>query len=155
MQVESIKRIDDVDPAQFVVGDDHILTHIYAIHHVKATLTSAAAATAINLLADIKVPAGKKAYLQNFIARVNGATAWATTTTVKIQDTNSSAIDFVTFAVAALTANARLVPGTADATLEDAFCLGTGGTAAKGLQLKGNANGTGSDLVVIATIVVK
>ncbi len=38
-------------------------------------------------------------------------------------------MDFVTFAVAAMTANAKLVPGTANVTLEDAYAEGSGGTA--------------------------
>ncbi len=118
--------------------------------HVTATITSAAAATAVPLLADSLIPSGKKVYLQGFIARVNGATGWGTTATVKIQDTNGTPVDFVTMAVAALTNAARVVPGTANVTLEDAYAAGTGGTAGKGLQVKGNANGTGSNLIVSA-----
>lgn len=113
-----------------------------------ATITSAAAATAVSLIPDSMVGAGEKCYLMGFIGRVNGTTVWGTTATVKIQDTNSSAVDFVTAAVAALTSQARIYPGTANVTSEDAYSLGTGGTAGKGLQLKGNANGTGSDFVV-------
>jgi hypothetical protein len=116
-----------------------------------ATITSAAAATAVSLLADSEVPTGKKCYVTGFIGRVNGTTVWATTATVKIQDTNSSAVDFVTMAVAALTSQARVYPGTANVTTENAMANGTGGTASKGLQLKGDANGTGSDLIVTVT----
>ena len=116
--------------------------------HKTATITSAAAATAVSLLADSEVPSGKKAYVTGFIARVNGATNWATTATVKIQDTNSSAVDFATMAVAALTGNTTVYPHTSNITVEDAWRLGTGGTSDKGLQLKGDANGTGSNLVV-------
>ena len=116
--------------------------------HKTATITSAAAATAVSLLADSEVPTGKKCYITGFIARVNGATNWGTTATVKIQDTNSSAVDFVTMAVAALTGNTTVFPHTSNVTLGSAILLGSGGTASKGLQLKGNANGTGSDLVV-------
>lgn len=123
--------------------------------HRTATITSAAAVTPVSLLADADVPAGKKVYLQGFIARVNGATVWATTANVKIQDTNGTPVDFVTMAVAALTANARVVPGTADTVLESAYASGSGGTAAKGLRLKGDANGTGSDLIVTAWGVIK
>ncbi len=94
-------------------------------------------------------------YITGFHAKVNGATLWATTATVKIQDTNSSAVDFVTMAVAALTANAFVGPTTTNVTAEPAFSLGTGGTAAKGLQIKGNANGTGSNLVVTVTGFIK
>lgn len=111
-----------------------------------ATITSAAAATAVSLIADAEVPEGYVPFVVDFNARVNGATLWATTANVKIQDT--SAVDFVTMAVAALTGNARVYKSTANVTVENAMSLGTGGTAAKGLQLKGDANGTGSDLVV-------
>jgi hypothetical protein len=112
------------------------------------TITSAAAATPISIVGDSEVPSGYTFFLTGFVARVNGTTGWGTTSTVKIQDTNASAVDFVTFAVAGLTNQARLVPGTANVTLEDAYSLGTGGTASKGLQIVGNANGTGSDFVV-------
>lgn len=123
--------------------------------HVTGTITSAAAATAVTLIADADVPTGKKIYVQGFIAKVDGATVWATTATVKIQDSNSSAVGFVTMAVAALTGNAVVGPHVADITCEDAFSEGTGGTASKGLQLKGNANGTGSDLKVTVWGIIK
>lgn len=118
--------------------------------HETVTITSAAAATAVNIIPDARVGAGRKVYLQGYISRVNGATNWATTASIKIQDTNSSAVDFVTIAVNAGTTNGniRTVPGNANVTLENAFANGTGGTEAKGLQLKGDANGTGSDLLV-------
>lgn len=119
----------------------------------KATITSAAAATAVNLIADSEVPDGKSVYLEGFMMRVNGTTVWGTTANLKIQDT--SAVDFVTALVAALTSQARVVPGTANVTLEDAYSLGTGGTAGKGLQVKGDANGTGSNVVVQVWGVIK
>lgn len=113
-----------------------------------ATITSAAASVAVSLISDAEVPAGFTPYVTDFIGRVNGTTAWGTTATVKIQDTNGTPVDFVTFAVAALTSQARVYKGTANVTVENAMANGTGGTASKGLQLKGNANGTGSDLIV-------
>lgn len=113
-----------------------------------ATITSAAAGTAVSIIPDSYVGAGEKVYLITYVARVNGTTGWGTTATVKLQDTNGTPVDMVTWAVAGMTNQARLVPGTANTTLEDAYSLGTGGTAGKGLQLKGNANGTGSDFVV-------
>lgn len=113
-----------------------------------ATITSAAAATAVEIVPDSAVPAGKKIYVTGFHAKVNGATEWATTATVKIQDTNGTPVEFATMAVAALTANALVFPMTSNITPAAAFTLGTGGTVAKGLVLKGDANGTGSDLVV-------
>ena len=115
---------------------------------VTATITSAAAATAVNVIPEAAVGTGRKVYLQGYIARVNGTTGWGTTATVKLQDTNGTAVDFVTWAVAGMTNQARLVPGSANTTLENAYSLGSGGTAGKGLQLIGDANGTGSDFVV-------
>ena len=114
-----------------------------------ATLTSAAAATAVTLLADAAVPTGKKVYIAKAYANVNGSTAWGTTATVAIQDTNSSPVAGITYAVAGLTANATLQESSAsNVTLGTAVSQGAGFTAAKGLVVKGNANGTGSDLIV-------
>lgn len=115
---------------------------------VTGTLTASAAATPVVLIPDSDVPAGFKVFVTSFLARVNGATNWATTANVKIQDTNATPVDFVTMLVAALTGNARVLPGSANTTLEDAMSLMTGGTTGRGLQVRGNANGTGSDLVV-------
>lgn len=120
---------------------------IYPFHRTR-TITSAAAATAVNIIADSEVPKGCKPYIYHFFAKVNGATLWATTATVKIQDTNGTPVDFVTMAVAALTANAFVGPFTTNVTVEAAMRVMSGGTQDKGLQLKGDANGTGSDLVV-------
>ena len=113
-----------------------------------ATLTSAAAATPITLLADSLVPSGKKVYVTGFVAKVNGSTAWSTTANVKIQDSNGTPVVFFTALVAALTGNAEVRPGTSNITSGAAYNQGTGGTAAKGLQIVGDANGAGSDLVV-------
>lgn len=103
-----------------------------------ATITSAAAGTPVNILLTADVPATKKVYLQGFIARVNGATAWGTTATVKIQDNNGTPVDFVTMPVSVLTNAARVFPSTTNVVCEDAFAAGTGGTAQKGLQLVGD-----------------
>lgn len=120
-----------------------------------ASLTSAAAATPVTLLSATAVPLGKKVYITGFHAKVTGSTAWATTATVKIQDTNGTPVDYFTIAVAALTGNAEIRPGTANVTNENAYILGTGGTATKGLQLKGNVNGTGSTLTVTVQGIIK
>jgi hypothetical protein len=120
-----------------------------------ATLTSAAAATPVSLLADAGVPAGKKVYITGYYAKVSGATDWATTATVKIQDTNGTPVDFVTLTASALDGNEFHGPLSDSATIESAMALGTGGTAAKGVQVVGNANGTGSDLVVTIVGFVK
>jgi hypothetical protein len=116
-----------------------------------ATLTSAAAATPVTLLADSAVPAGKKVYITGFFAKVNGATAWGTTANCYVKDSASSPVTAITMAVAALTANAFVTVNTANITIADPVALNTGLTAAKGLTISGNANGTGSDLVVTVT----
>jgi len=122
---------------------------------VTATITSAAAATPVILVPESVVGAARKVYVTDIVSKVNGATGWATTATVKLQDTNSSAVDFMTVAVAAMTGNAVIHPSTANVTIENAYALGTGGTAGKGLQLKGNANGTGNNYVVTVTGFIK
>lgn len=109
-----------------------------------ATLTSAAAATEVVLLADAKVPAGKKVYLHSIFASVDGATEWATATKVSIKD--SADVEGASFAVSDLIANANLT--IADATLLDPVAQGAGFTAAKGLEIVADANGTGSNLIV-------
>lgn len=125
--------------------------------HRTVTITSAAAITPVIFITDAEVVAagmtGAKAYLMSFVSKVNGVTAWATTATVKLQDT--SAVDFVTVAVAAMTGNAVIFPQTANVTSENAYALGSGGTASKGMQLKGDANGTGSDYTVTVSILYK
>lgn len=116
--------------------------------HTTVTLTSAAAATPVSALADGAVPAGKKVYVTGYFVKVNGATDWATTTSVKIQDTAGTPVDFVTLLASALDGNEFHSLLSDSATIESAMALGTGGTAAKGLQVVGNANGTGSSLVI-------
>jgi len=115
------------------------------------TITSAAAATAIPIIPDSAVPAGKKVYVTQAIGNVNGATVWATTATVAIQDTAGSPVAGVTYAVAGMTANATLYLNTANVTVAAPVSQGAGFTAAKGISLKGNANGTGSDFIVTVT----
>jgi len=119
------------------------------------TITSAAAGTAVHCLADADIPSGKKVYLTGFFALVNGGTLWATTATCAIQDTNGTPVNFVTIPVADLTANATVGPWTALVTFGAAFGAGTGGTTAKGLDIKCNANGTGSDLIVTVSGIIK
>ena len=109
-----------------------------------ATLTSAAGATEVVLLADAKVPAGKKVYIHSIFASVDGATEWATATEVLVKD--SADVEGASFAVADLVANANLT--IADATLSDPIAQGAGFTAEKGLEVVADANGTGSDLIV-------
>ena len=111
-----------------------------------ATLTAAAAATPVHILTAAEVGAGKKAYISQIFASVDGGTAWGTAATVSIQDTAASPVVGATFAVSALTANAMVQ--LADATLLAPVADGVGFTAAKGIDVVANANGTGSNLLV-------
>jgi hypothetical protein len=123
--------------------------------HKTVTLTSAAAATAIPIFTAAEVEAGKKFYPLGFVAKVDGGTLWATTATVKIQETGADPAALATIAVAALTANAILLPGTADVTLGDAWSEGSGAAAGRGIEVVGDANGTGSDLKLTVWGIVK
>lgn len=124
--------------------------------HVTVTVVSTAAGTAVSIIPDAQVGPDRTLYLQGFIAKVDGATAWTTLTSLKLQDTNGTAVDLATILAAALTGNARLVPGTANVTLEDAFCKGTGATQGKGLQALANVNaGAGSTLSLTVWGVIK
>lgn len=119
------------------------------------TLTSAAAATAVNIVPDARVGTGRKAYPMGYVSRVDGATNWATTASIKIQDT--SAVDFFTITVNAATTNGNIetVPGMSNIAMDDAFAEGAGGTSGKGIQVVGNANGTGSDMKVTVWGIIK
>lgn len=119
------------------------------------TLTSAAAATPVTCLADADVPLTKSAHLMGWHAKVNGATPWATTATVSIKDTSGLATPFVTMAVAALTADTFVGDFSANVTQNDAYALNVGTANDKGLVIVGNANGTGSNLVVTIYGVIK
>jgi len=114
----------------------------------KAVLTSADAATPVHLLTDAEVGAGKKAYVSKVYLSVNGAVDWGTTATVTLQDTAGSPVVGLTAAVAGLTGNAMIDEGDTNVTLAAPIADGAGFTAAKGLDIAGNANGTGSDLLV-------
>ncbi len=112
------------------------------------TITSAAAATAVHCLAASDVPSNGKVYVSGFFAKINGATPWATTATCALQDTAASPVAVATIAVAAMTNAAFITPVTSNVTLATTYSLGTGVTQAKGLDIKCNAVGTGSDMVV-------
>jgi len=126
-----------------------------AVFSRTCTITSAAAATPVTCLADADVPAGKSAYLLGWHAKVNGATAWATTANCAIKDTGGGATPFITLAVAAMTGNAFISDASANVTQEAAYALNSGGVAAKGLTLSCDANGTGSPLVMTILGVIK
>ena len=124
--------------------------------HETVTLTSAAAATAVNILSAARVGTGRKVYLQGFVSRVNGATNWATTANIAIEGTGGT--NLVTITVNAATTNGNVRAGffsNANVVLDDPVANGTGGAAGEGLQVVGNANGTGSDLIVTCWGIIK
>jgi len=113
-----------------------------------ATLTSADAADPVHLLADEEVGAGEKVYVSKIYFSVDGATEWETTATVTLQDTADTPVVGATADVAGLTANAMIDEGDTNVTLAAPVADGDGFTAAKGLDIAGNDDGTGSDLIV-------
>lgn len=110
------------------------------------TITSAAAATPVTCLADAAV-GSKTAYLMGWRAVVNGATAWATTTSCSIKDSSGLAVPFIEVPVSLLGGNAYVVDSAA-VTHSAAYSLNQGSTPSRGLVLVCDADGTGSDLVV-------
>lgn len=113
-----------------------------------ATLTSAAAATPVHILTAAEVGAGKKAYVSQVFLSVDGAVNWGTTATITLQDTNSAPVAGATFDASKLLANSMHQLASSDFTLLAPVADGAGFTAAKGLDVVGNANGTGSNLLV-------
>lgn len=111
-----------------------------------ATLTSAAAATPVHVLTAAEVGAGKKAYVSQVFFSVDGGTNWGTTATISVQDTAASPVVGCTVATSALTGNAMVQ--LSDATLLAPIADGAGFTTAKGIDIVGDANGTGSNLLV-------
>lgn len=113
-----------------------------------ATLESASAATPVHLLTDAEVGSGKKAYVSKIYFSVDGNTKWEDTGNVTLQDTAGTPVVGATVAVDGLAANATFDEGDTNVTLGEAIADGDGFTAGKGLDIVGNANGTGSDLIV-------
>lgn len=118
----------------------------------RVILTSAAAATAVVIIPNEEVPKGMRVYLHGVTARVNGSTAWATTATVIIRTKAASPTTLVTFVVADLTANQFIAMPITDGTITSAWAAeaekGEFADDDYGIEVKGNANGTGSDLYV-------
>ena len=120
------------------------------------TLTSAAAATAVNIIPTARVGASRKVYVQGFLTKVNGATNWATTASITIEGTEGT--DFAVITVNAATTNGNVVAGpfsNANVALANPMAIGAGGVAGAGLQVIANANGTGSDLLVTVWGIIK
>lgn len=109
------------------------------------TITSAAAATPVTCLSDGAVGT-KSAYLMGWRLKVNGATAWGTTTTCSIKD--SLAVAFSDVPVSLLGGNSLVDASASGVTHSAAYSLNQGSTASRGLVVVCDADGTGSDLVV-------
>jgi hypothetical protein len=116
-------------------------------------LTSAAATTAVEIIADAAVGTGKCVYITGFYANVNGSDAWAGAgNNVIVRDRATSPVAAITLAKAQLTTNAQLMFGSTGVTLGDGIKGGTGMTATKGLTIVGDGAFTaGSDLIVTIT----
>lgn len=115
------------------------------------TLTSAAAATPVSILSASLVTGTQKAYITDVLLTVNGATAWtdSTGTIVTIQDTAVAPVVGITYAKAQLTGNCVLGKIATGVTLAAPVLLGTGFTAAKGLDIVADSDfDAGSDIVV-------
>ena len=94
--------------------------------------SSAAGATLVNGVA------AKQIFVEGFAVEVNGATAWTDSLTyLQLADDNGSALVAARMNTAALTANALIIPGTANTNIGTGFTRGL--TAAKNLVLKGDA----------------
>lgn len=104
---------------------------------------------------EVRVPKGYKAYITYVLFVVNGATAWASGTDVRISDDAGSPVDWVTVATAALTGNAVIsVPfgGTVTGVTQTAATIApvTGGlTSERGIVVRATGTFTaGSNLEV-------
>jgi len=123
-----------------------------------ATLTAAAAATPVDIVATASVPTGKKIYITDILLYVNGATAWTdvTATVVTIQDKAGSPVTAVTAAKAQLTGSTFLRLESTGITMAAPVLTGVGLTASVGLTIKGDANfAAGSDIVCTVTGFIK
>lgn len=115
------------------------------------TLTAAAAATPVEIVADSSVATLEKVYITSILATVNGATDWAddTGTQVVIQDNAVAPVAGITVAKTALTGNAVFGLIATGVTLAAPVLLGSGFTADYGISIAADDNFTaGSDLVV-------
>lgn len=123
----------------------------------RVILTSAAAATRIPIMTNDEVPDGYRVYLWGCTALVSGGTQWATTATVKVR-TITTNTELVNFVVAELTADTfidaftstglQLSGGAQLSALSTVAKKGEFADSGEGIEVIGNANGTGSDLYV-------
>lgn len=117
-------------------------------------ISAASAATAVTILADASVPAGKKAYVQGITLTVDGSVAWADVTATKLTIL-SNTTELARVAKASLTANAVISTGSAALVSAAQLYRGLGGETAKGLKVIGDANfASGSDVYVTVSGVI-
>ena len=125
--------------------------------NLQATLQSADSATPVFVVPKEMlemVQPGGKVVVEGIAYKVQGTTAWAGVTTVKLQTTEGTPTDLVTIAVAGLTANASERLDGANVTQEAA--LNNIQAAGEGLQIVANADGSaGDDLLVTVWGVIK
>lgn len=117
---------------------------------VTITFAQAAAGTVIPIVPAARVGAARRFRILGYRLVVTGATAWATGTNVKLQDT--AANDLITFATAALTASAVIESLVANVTYSAQMRTGNGKPSADavGLQLVGTgAFSAGSDINIV------
>lgn len=124
---------------------------------VKGSLTAAAAATPVILLADSLVPAGKKVYVTNILLSVGGGTAWTDSSGAKVTVEDTAGEDVVAYAKGGLTGNAIINDlGGANQTLGATTLSGAGLTAAKGLQIVADSDfDAGDTITVVVSGVIK
>ena len=116
---------------------------------VTGTLTSAAAATAVTLLADSVVGTGRKVYITDWFVSVSAATAWTDITATIVSIKDNAAVSAIIFAKAGLTDKAMLYPGSANTTYGTMIPGQSGLTSGRGLNVVADAVfAAGSDLKV-------
>jgi hypothetical protein len=119
---------------------------------VTGKLVASTAGTAVHLVPAASVPAGKKIHIRSFLLNVSGSTAWTDSTATKVilQDTAASPVLAFDIAKAVLTTNKVIDSfGATSVTAYAPVLTGAGLTAAKGLDIKADANfAAGSDIYV-------
>lgn len=103
----------------------------------------------VTLINDSDVPSGYKLYVTELTIRW-GATAFATATDVRVSDTNSTPVDFVTVLVANTTGVTSWPIDETGVTWGSALNSRTGATAGKGLRVRttGSTPTSGSSFIV-------
>ncbi len=119
----------------------------------RVILTAAASTTPIVIIPNDEVPDGYRVFIQGVTARVDGATAWATLTSVLIRTKASSPTTLVTMPVADLTGNNFIHLPVSDGVLNSSFAAeaekGEFADSGYGIEVVGSGSiGAGSDLYV-------